>query len=180
MLLKRKGFWNKMKILYKIERAIYNIELTAVVLLLLSLSVFAFIQVVLRNFFDYSIIWMAVYNSMALLALALLGASIATSSFERSHINIDLLQGVLKPPYNTYLNAVLTFSAGSACLLFVVFSSHYVMVTREVGKIEEAIHTPEWVITLIFPVCLLSMAFKFFVCFLTDVNDIRKRRAQED
>jgi TRAP-type C4-dicarboxylate transport system permease small subunit len=168
-----------MKLLYKIERIIYNIELTAIVFLLLTLSIFAFTQVILRNFFDYSIIWMAVYNSMALLALALLGASIATSSFERSHINIDLVQGFLKSPYNKYLNAFLTFMAGSACLLFVTFSWHYVMVTREVGKIESAIYTPEWVITLVFPVCLLSMSFKFFVCFLTDLNDIRKGQKKD-
>jgi C4-dicarboxylate transporter, DctQ subunit len=168
-----------MKLLYKIERAIYNVELTAVVLLLLSLSIFAFIQVILRNFFDYSVIWMAVYNSMALLALALLGASIATSSFERSHINIDLLQGILKPPYNKYLNAFLMLAAAAACLLFVSFSWDYMLVTREVGKIESAIHTPEWVITLMFPVCFLSMAFKFFVCFLTEVNGLRKLRNKD-
>ena len=167
-----------MKILYKIEKIIYNIELTAVVLLLISLSVFAFSQVILRNFFDYSIIWMAVYNNMALLVLAMLGASIATSSFERSHINVDLFQGILKFPYNKYLNAILTLVASIACLLFFFFAAHYVDVAREVGKVEHAIHTPEWVVALIFPVCFLSMSYKFFLCFLTDVNDIRAKRKQ--
>lgn len=167
-----------MKILYKIERVIYNIELTAIVLLLLSLSVFAFSQVVLRNFFSYSIIWMAVYNNMALLVLAMLGASIATTSFERSHINIDLFQGLLKFPYNKYLNAFLTFMAGIACLMFFFFAAHYVDVAQNVGKIEQAIHTPEWVVALIFPVCFLSMSYKFFVCFLTDVHDIRAKQKQ--
>ncbi|MFZ5562554.1 MAG: TRAP transporter small permease [Thermodesulfobacteriota bacterium] len=165
-----------MKVFYRIERIIYNIELTAIVLLLLSLSVFAFCQVILRNFFDYSIIWMAVYNNMALLVLAMLGASIATSSFERSHINVDLFQGLLKFPYNKYLNAVLTFVAGIACLMFFFFAAHYVAVARNVGKVEQAIHTPEWVVALIFPVCFLSMSYKFFLCFLTDVNDIRTKQ----
>lgn len=167
-----------MKVLYKIERVIYNIELTAVVLLLLSLSVFAFSQVVLRNCFDYSIIWMAVYNNMALLVLAMLGASIATSSFERSHINIDLFQGILKFPYNKYLNALLTLVSSVACLMFFAFAAHYVAVSRAVGKVEQAIHTPEWVVALIFPVCFLSMSYKFFICFLTDVNDIRAKQKQ--
>jgi len=168
-----------MKILFKIEKTIYNIELTAIVILLLSLSVFAFSQVVLRNFFDYSIIWMAVYNNMALLVLALLGASIATTSFERSHINIDLFQGILKFPYNKYLNAILTFIASLACLAFCSFAVHYVLVAKSVGKIEQAIHTPEWVITLIFPVCFLSMSYKFFMCFLTDVIDIKEKKKQQ-
>ena len=167
-----------MKVLYKIEKIIYNIELTAIVILLLSLSVFAFSQVVLRNFFSFSIIWMAVFNNMALLVLAMLGASIATSSFERSHINIDLFQGILKFPYNRYLNAVLTLIASMACLMFFSFAVHYVLVTRSVGKIEQAIHTPEWVITLIFPVCFLSMSYKFFVCFLTDLIEIKKQKQQ--
>ena len=168
-----------MKVLYKIEKIIYNIELTAIVILLLSLSVFAFSQVILRNFFSFSIIWMAVYNNMALLVLAMLGASIATSSFERSHINIDLFQGILKFPYNRYLNAVLTFIASMACLMFFSFALHYVLVTRSVGKIEQAIHTPEWVITLIFPVCFLSMSYKFFVCFLTDLIEIKEKQKQQ-
>ena len=168
-----------MKLLYKIEKVIYNIELTAIVILLLSLSIFAFSQVVLRNFFFFFFIWMAVYNNMALLVLAMLGASIATSSFERSHINIDLFQGILKFPYNKYLNAVLTFIASMACLMFFSFAVHYVLVTKNVGKIEQAIHTPEWVITLIFPVCFLSMAYKFFVCFLTDLIDIKEKQKQQ-
>lgn len=164
-----------MKIFYKIERLIYNIELTAIVILLLSLSIFAFIQVVMRNVFSYSIIWMVTYNNIVLLVLAMLGASIATSSFERSHINIDLFQGILPFPYNKYLNAILTLIAGSACVLFVFLAAHYVAVTRHVGKIEEVIHTPEWVITLIFPVCFGSMAYKFFICFVKDIRDIRDR-----
>jgi TRAP-type C4-dicarboxylate transport system permease small subunit len=168
-----------MKILYRIERIIYNIELTAIVLLLLSLSVFAFSQVVMRNFFSFSIIWMAVYNNMALLVLAMLGASIATSSFERSHINIDLFQGILKFPYNKYLNAGLTLIASLACLMFFSFALHYVLVAKNVGKIEHAIHTPEWVIALIFPVCLLSMSYKFFMCFLTDVIDIKTNQKKQ-
>ncbi len=168
-----------MKILRKIEKIIYNIELTAIVVLLLSLSVFAFSQVILRNFFSYSIIWMAVYNNVALLILAMLGASIATTSFERSHINIDLFQGILKFPYNKYLNAVLTLIASLACLAFCSFAMHYVLVAKSVGKIEEAIHTPEWVIALIFPICFLSMSFKFFTCFLTDLMDIKAKKNQQ-
>lgn len=164
-----------MKILYKIEKIIYNVELTAIVILLLSLSVFAFSQVIMRNFFSYSIIWMATYNNIALLVLAMLGASIATSSFERSHINIDLFQGILPFPYNKYLNAVLTLIACAACVLFVFLAAHYVEVTKHVGKIEEAVHTPEWVITLIFPVCFCSMAYKFFMCFLKDLRDIKEK-----
>ena len=168
-----------MKTLYKIEKIIYNIELTTIVILLLSLSLFAFSQVVLRNIFSYSIIWMAVYNNMALLILAMLGASIATTSFERSHINIDLFQGILKFPYNKYLNAALTFIASMACLMYFSFALHYVFVTKSVGKIEQAIHTPEWVITLIFPICFLSMAYKFFVCFLADLVEIKEKKKQQ-
>jgi TRAP-type C4-dicarboxylate transport system permease small subunit len=167
-----------MKILYKIERFLYNIELTAIVLLLLALSVFAFSQVVLRNLFSYSIIWMAVFNNMALLVLAMLGASVATCSFERRHINIDLFQGILKPPYNKYLSVFINLTASTACLLFFFFAAHYVFVSKTVGKVEGPIYTPEWVIALIFPVCLLSMSYKFFLGFLTDVIEIRTQKKQ--
>lgn len=167
-----------MKILYKIERIIFNIELTAVVILLLTLSLFSFCQVILRNFFNYSVIWMAVYNCVALLVLTLLGATIATASFERSHININFAQGFLKYPYNKYLNAFITFVASASCLVFVFYSWHFVEVTREVGKLVAGINMPEWVVALVFPVCFFSMSFKFFVCFLTDLQDIRHKPKQ--
>ncbi len=167
-----------MKILHKIERIIYNIELTAIVILLMSLIVFAFIQVIMRNFFDSSSLWMATYNNVALLLLALLGASVATSSFERSHINIDLFQGILKFPYNIWLSSLLSLIAGVACLSFFFFSGHYMMVAKGVGKMVRDINTPEWVIVLIFPVCFLSMSYKFFICFLNDLNEIKRKRGQ--
>ena len=168
-----------METLYKIERMLYKMELALIVILLLFLSMFAFSQVILRNVFSHSIIWMAVYNNMALLMLAMLGASIATSSFERSHINIDLFQGILKFPYNKYLSAFLSLVAAGACLVCFLFASDYVLVAKGVGKIEHAIHTPEWVLAMIFPLCFLSMSFKFFVCFLRDVTEIRNCQAQE-
>ncbi len=169
-----------MKILYKLEKIIYNIELTAIVGLLLSLSVFAFAQVILRNIFSLSIIWMATYNNIVLLLLAMLGASIATTSFERSHINIDLFQGILPFPYNKYLSALLTLIASLACLLFFLTAVHYVSVTKEVGKIEQAIHVPEWVVTLIFPICFLSMTYKFLLCFIKDLSQIKEKRTDNN
>ena len=168
-----------METLYKIERILFKIELSLIVILLLFLSVFAFSQVILRNVFSSSIIWMAVYNNMALLMLAMLGASIATSSFERSHINIDLFQGILKFPYNRYLSASLSLVAAGACLICFLFAADYVLVSKAVGKVEHAIHTPEWVLAMIFPLCFLSMSFKFFVCFLRDLSEIRSCTAQD-
>ena len=167
-----------MKLLHKIEKIIFNIELVAVILLLLSLSVFSFCQVILRNFFDYSVLWMAVYNSVALLVLTLLGATIATASFERSHINIDLVQGFLKFPYNKYVSAFITLIAAAACLTFVFFSWHFVQVTMQVGKDVTGIDTPEWVVAMVFPVCFASMSFKFFVSFLTDLQEIRRKEKE--
>ncbi len=164
-----------MKLLLKIEKIIYNIELAIIVILLLSLSVSAFAQVIMRNIFSHSVMWITAYDSVNMLVLALFGASIATSTFERSHINIDLLQGYLPFPYNKYVSAALTLIASAACVWFIFISSHYVKITYNVGKIEEALHTPEWVFVLAFPVCFCSMAFKFFLCFIKDIIDIREK-----
>ena len=165
-----------MKFLHMIERIIFKIELTAIVVLLLSLVVFAFTQTIMRNFFDYSSIWMATYNNVALLLLALLGASVATSSFERSHINIDLFQGVLKAPYNMWLSSFLNLAASGACLFFFFLSRDYMFTSKNIGKMIDYIHTPEWVIFLIFPVCFLSMSYKFLICFLDDLIELKSRK----
>ena len=105
-----------MNLLRKIEGYIVKIESFLVILLLLMLCLLAFSQVILRNLFSFSFIWADVIARMAVLWVAILGASIATS--ERGHIHIDLLSRVIPSPYNKYLDALLSLVAAGACFSF--------------------------------------------------------------
>ncbi len=162
-----------MKFLKSIEGIILKIEYFAVIVILLSMCFLAFSQVVLRNIFSFSFIWADISVRTAVLWVAILGASIATS--EKGHIHIDLFSKILHKPYDEYLDAVLRIIAAVVCFLFFLVAIKFVSVEREVGNIVNALHTPEWVFTLIFPIGFAVMAYKFFIRFLENLVDMKEK-----
>ncbi len=164
-----------MNLLRKLEGYIVKIESFLVILLLLTLCLLAFLQVVLRNLFSFSFIWADILVRMSVLWVAILGASIATS--ERGHIHIDLLSRVIPSPYNKYLNALLSLVATGACLSFFLVSLKFVSVEKEVGSVIHMLWgAPEWVFALIFRAGFLLMTFKFLLRFLAELAVKRERR----
>jgi TRAP-type C4-dicarboxylate transport system permease small subunit len=164
-----------MNLLRKLEGYIVKIESFLVILLLLILCLLAFLQVVLRNLFSFSFVWADIFVRMAVLWVAILGASIATS--ERGHIHIDLLSRVIPSPYNKYLDALLSLVATGACFFFTLIALKFVSVEKEVGSVIHLLWgAPEWIFTLIFPAGFLLMTFKFLLCFLTELAVTRERR----
>ena len=158
-----------MNLLRKLEGYIVKIESFLVILLLLLLCLLAFFQVVLRNVFSFSFVWADIVVRMAVLWVAILGASIATS--ERGHIHIDLLSRVVPSPYNRYLDAFLSLVAAGACFCFFLVAMKFVSVEKEVGAVIHMLRgAPEWLFTLIFPAGFILMSFKFFLCFLADLG----------
>lgn len=162
-----------MNLLRKIEGYIVRIESFLVILLLLMLCLLAFSQVILRNLFSFSLIWADIIVRMAVLWVAILGASIATS--ERGHIHIDLLSRVVPSPYNKYLDALLSLVAAGACFCFFLVALKFVSVEKEVGAVIHMLGgAPEWLFTLIFPAGFILMTFKFLLCFFTDLGDKKR------
>ncbi len=161
-----------MKFFKKIESYILKIEYISVVILLLMMCFLAFIQVISRNFFSFSFIWADVAVRMGVLWVAILGASIATS--EKGHIHIDLFSRILPEPYDEYLDVSLCLIAAAACFFFFLAAVKFVSVEKGVGSVIDVLHTPEWIFTLIFPIGFILMSFKFLLCFLVDLGDIKK------
>ena len=166
-----------MKYLEKIEAIILKIEYIAVIFVLLLMCLLAFAQVVLRNLFSFSFIWADVVVRMGVLWVAILGASIATS--ERGHIHIDLFSKILSKPYDRYLEALLHLTASVVCFVFFLVAWEFVSVEKEVGSIVDALHTPEWIFTIIFPIGFIFMAFKFLICFFADLGGGKKEKGEE-
>jgi len=84
---------------------------TAVIILILSIMVLlAFSQVILRNFFDYGILWADVFLRQMVLWVAFLGASIAVR--DKKHISIDVLPLILPKQWKKPLRTLTDFAAG--------------------------------------------------------------------
>jgi TRAP-type C4-dicarboxylate transport system permease small subunit len=113
---------------------------------------------------------------MGVLWVAIIGASIATS--EKGHIHIDVFSKIFSRPYDKYLDALVNLVATVVCFFFFLVAVKFVSVEKEVGSIIDVLHTPEWVFTLIFPIGFILMTFKFLLCFLVDLNDIKKEAGE--
>ena len=86
---------NISKFLNTIDKGLSHIESSVLILILSSVVFLAFFQIILRNFFSYSIIWGDPLLRHMVLWIAFLGASLANK--ENRHINIDVLHRLMGP-----------------------------------------------------------------------------------
>lgn len=84
-----------MKLLSLIEKILGGIEAGIVVVLLGSMVVLAFLQVILRNVFSFGFLWADPLLRYMVVWVGFLGAAIATK--EEKHLGIDLLNRFMGP-----------------------------------------------------------------------------------
>ena len=128
--------------------------------LVIVMVLFGFLQILLRNFFSYSIFWIDPILRHSVLWVALLGASIATK--EDRHISIDLLSEKVSPRIRSWLQAGTHLFAAMVSWLLVWPAIQFVREEYEVGKIL-AFGIPIWVSQTIMPVMLAVMGLRFFI-----------------
>lgn len=105
-----------MKILLSIDRFLSRVESAFLVLTLGVMVLFAFFQVILRNFFSSGIIWGDTFLRHLVLWVGFLGASLATR--ENRHITIDVFSRLLRPVYKRWVQLITNlFSAFISGLL---------------------------------------------------------------
>lgn len=97
---------NPFKVLFFIDRQFLKIENFLLQLSLVSLLLFAFVQVFLRNFFDTAIAWGDVFNRLLVLWIGLFAATIGVK--ENKHLSLEILTKFLpdkaKPISDVFVN----------------------------------------------------------------------------
>jgi len=136
------------------------------------MCILAFSQIILRNLFNFSFIWADVVVRMSVLWVAVLGASLATS--EKSHIRINFGTKPLPKPYDSYLEAFLSFLAITVCVFFSLVALQFVSLEIASKSIVDSLNAPEWFFTTIFPIGFTVMTFKFLIIFLGHMHDAVK------
>lgn len=99
-----------------IDKMLYRVEAFILVTTLALMVFIAFLQVILRNFFNAGILWGDTLARHLVLWVGFLGASLAT--FENRHININVLTRFLSPAWQKRSQLVVNlFSAVISALL---------------------------------------------------------------
>jgi len=142
----------------RVLRVVTLLENSFLALLLLSMILLSFLQVVLRNLADAGYVWIDPLLRHLVLWVGFLGALLATRTGR--HINIDALTRVLSPRAVRVAGILTNTLAFVVCLLV---SNACMKLVREewLAGTHGFLHVPVWILQLVMPLALFGMAVRF-------------------
>ncbi|MFB0505324.1 MAG: TRAP transporter small permease [Thermodesulfobacteriota bacterium] len=135
-----------------------RVEYLVLVSLLTLMVGLAFLQIVLRIFFDTGILWGDPVLRHVLLWAGLLGATMATK--EGKHINIDVISRLLPDRGKVVIQAVTDLFSTFICILLILASLKFLRDEFHVGTLA-FLKIPIWTVGVIFPVAFGLIALRF-------------------
>jgi len=146
------------------SRTLHAIEDSLLVVVLLSMVVLAFSQIIMRNIFGIGYIWIDPLLRIMVLWVGMLGAMVATR--ESKQISVDVLTRILSPRLKL-ISKVLTLTfAGAVSGIIAWYSALFVIDEWKYDSIAFA-SVPAWIPELIIPVAFGIMALRFTLQCLT-------------
>lgn len=155
----------------RINALLHWAEDAVLVLLLLGMIGFAVTQIILRNFFGFSITWADILVRFLVLWIALFGAMAAGR--QNKHINIDVITRYLPERVRHGVNAIVELITAGVCAVVGVYSITFVQMEFEYGGKAFA-DVPSWICTTIIPFAFMIIALRFLFLSITDFIRIVK------
>lgn len=153
-----------MSVVMAISRALSLLERTLVVVLLATMVLLAFLQVILRNFFSAGILWAEPFLRHLVLWIGFLGASLATQ--QEKHINIDILTRFAPPRVVNIIHIVTNLFAGIICATLANAGWTFLLSEKESGGVLFTVGStglPEWWFQIVIPVGFGLMSLRFLI-----------------
>ena len=158
-----------------IHRTLIICEKTALVILLASMILLSFSQVILRNFFSLGIIWAGDVLRAEVIWVTFIGAALATEY--KRHIRIDVLSRLIRRKSAIRVFDLLAdlFTTCVSALLFVAAVQYIrLMKPYSTGTLVPGIGIEEWMIRLVIPYAFAAMTIRcgiFFLRFFIRTHD---------
>jgi len=153
---------------HKIRLFIEKITGWTAVILMLTLVVLAFTQVILRNFFSLGFNAFEVLMRNAVLWIAFVGASLTT--LRGKHISIDILPRFTKGKLKACLEWFLAATTSLICLFLAWLGIRFLSLEIELESVIAGV-IPAWIIEIIIPIGFFLLAFCFPLRILDRKND---------
>jgi TRAP-type C4-dicarboxylate transport system permease small subunit len=136
-------------ILASLDKAGRTAEDAILVLILSSMILLAFSQIVLRNLFGFGFIWADELLRMLVLWIAVAGA-VAASRTDK-HINIAVLDRFLSPKTGAAVKVVVDLFTAAICLVVTWYSLAFVRTSYEYQDVLLG-NVPAWILQLVLPI----------------------------
>ncbi len=144
-------------IIIKLDKAGRYLEDTLLIVILLSMILLAGAQIVLRNFFDFSLFWGDEMLRLMVLWLTVAGG-LAASRLDK-HISVEVLDRFLPYKLQMPVQIILDLFTASVCALISWQSARFVMSSYEYGDTLMN-NFPAWIAQIILPVGFALMAWR--------------------
>ncbi|PKM22175.1 MAG: TRAP transporter small permease [Gammaproteobacteria bacterium HGW-Gammaproteobacteria-14] len=154
----------------RVYRWFIHFEDGLIVLILLAMVSLAIYQIVLRNVFGSSLVWIEPLLQNAVLWIGMLGAMIASRRDE--HIRIDLLHNYISAAARRWVAMVLDIFTCVICAVVAWYSAHFVVSEVEFGG-NAFSGVPAWTLQLIIPLGFTVISLRYLIMFFLDLLHLR-------
>lgn len=165
---------NPLKLLNAFDRGLAKIETALLVLLVLFLLGFAFLQVVLRNIFDSGIAWADIFNRSMVLWVGFFGATL--SAREDRHLSLEVLTKFLPNKFKPFIQFIVTSFVIGVCALLTYYS-YLFYVDQITFESSDLLFEgfPKAYFTVIFPLGFAVLTFRYVVKWIENLAPSFKR-----
>lgn len=153
----------------KVLRFLHRLEDAVLAVLLAGMLVLAGAQIVLRNFFDVSLIWADPALRAAVLWVGMLGA--VAASRQKKHISIDMLSKFLPPIQQSLVSVATQLFAAAVCGVIGYYSLEFVRFEyEEAGK--AFANVPVWFSATVIPIAFGLLSLRFVAHAIRDLKRV--------
>ena len=165
-----------MKIINLINNILAKIETAFLIIILLTMILLAFLQVILRNFVSTSIFWGDTFLRQLVLWIGFIGASLATK--EGRHINIDVLSRIL--PQGAKRVSSIVINLFSATVSFFLMRAAITFIKFE-KEFESTLFKgiPVWIFQIIIAIGFGMIMIRFLIHALENIFHYETKKSGE-
>ena len=150
-----------------IFRFVHHLESGLMTTLLVAMILMAFGQIVLRNFFEVSVLWGDPFLRHLVLWTGMLGAAMATR--DGRHIKMDVLPQLLPPRGRAVLATLTNLFSAVICGFLVQAAVKFVRDEMEFGG-PVFLDIPAWIVQLVLPIAFAIIAVRFLLFAVTSAR----------
>ncbi|MBC8209860.1 MAG: TRAP transporter small permease [Gammaproteobacteria bacterium] len=143
-----------------LNRIIHQLEDSLLISLLVSMILFSSGQIILRNFFDFGVIWIDPLLRALVLWTGLIGATVA--SRDNKHIRIDLISRLFNKRIHLAIQVFVGLFTVVICSIIAWHGSRWVLMDYQ-DRLTSFADLPSWVLELIIPLAFGLIALRYLI-----------------
>ena len=150
-----------MKLFKKIDEIIAGLETALITVILSLMIILSFGQVVLRNFFNESILWGDIFLRQMVLWVGFIGASLAAR--DQRHIAVDFLPNISPSSWRKPIRTLTNLCAAGISAFLAQAAWDFVAYERESESIL-FFNYPVWFFQIVLPYGFSLLTLRFVLC----------------